>query len=439
MKNLSDQHKQKIAVIGIGRVGLPLSLILAKEGFDVVGVDIDQEKLRLLKEKKFPFKEDGAQELLEKFYGKNFITIHEHDLPLRLSKIDTIILTLGTTIDSVLNPNISQITDFFEKYSTFFQKGQLIILRSTLTSGTTEYVARFIRETVGFEIGKDIFLACCPERIAEGHALQELYEIPQIIGAFDQESAKLSTSIFKRLTRKILYTDPRSAELAKLMCNMYRYIDFAIGNEFMLIAESHKRDIYEILRLVNEDYKRGGVKGPGFTAGACLVKDGFLLIDKSPFLDLVAAAWRVNESIPTFLINKIKVLFPSLVNKKVAILGLGFKKNIDDTRYSLSIKLKQYLIHEGAKVFTHDPFLPSLRMEEIVENADIIVLAVNHDYYFTLKLNHLSKLAKKNPIVCDIWNVLRTGKIMFNLDEAIHKKGKVSKILKNKSNTQRQK
>lgn len=418
----NSDKRLKIAVIGIGRVGLPLALVLAKEGFRVIGVDINKETINSLCNKKIPFKEDGAQEILEKVYDNGFSVIHEEVFSDNLPKMDAIILTLGTTIDNTLNPSVSQITDFFEKYAAFFRKGQVIILRSTLTPGTTEYVARFIQEKIGFKVGVDIFLACCPERIAEGHAIQELYEIPQIVGSLDQISAQKATQIFSRLTEKLLFTDPRSAELAKLYCNMYRYIDFAIGNEFMLIAESHERSIHEILTLVNKDYKRGGVKGPGFTAGACLVKDGFFLIDKSPFLDLIAAAWKVNESIPGFLINKIKTVHHVLANKKVAILGLGFKKNIDDTRYSLSIKLKQYFVHEGARVFVHDPLIPSSTLEETVKDADIIVLAINHDSFKSLELSYFAKLTKKEAIVCDIWNLFGTGKTMFSLSEAVDKK-----------------
>lgn len=412
----------RIAVIGIGRVGLPLALVLAKEGFKIVGVDLSKDIINSLRNKKIPFKEDGAQEILEKVYNNRFSVMHEETFSDSLPKMDAIILTLGTTIDSALNPSVSQITDFFEKYASFFRKGQVIILRSTLTPGTTEYIARFIQEKIGFQVGVDISLACCPERISEGHAIQELYEIPQIIGSLDPISAQKATQIFSRLTKKLLFTDPRSAELAKLYCNMYRYIDFAIGNEFMLIAESHERSIHEILTLVNKDYKRGGVKGPGFTAGACLVKDGFFLIDKSPFLDLIAAAWKVNESIPGFLINKIKTVHHALANKKVAILGLGFKKNIDDTRYSLSIKLKQYLVHEGAKVFVHDPLIPSSTLEEAIKDAEVVVLAINHDSFKSLKLSYFAKFTKKDTIVCDIWNIFGTEKVMFSLDEGMKKK-----------------
>jgi len=332
-----------------------------------------------------------------------------------LPELNTIILTLGTVIDDALTPDLSQVTGFFDKFAKFLRKGQLVILRSTVSPGTTEYVAQILKQKAGLAVGRDIFLACCPERLAEGRAIQELYEIPQIIGVLDEKSGQRAASIFRKLTNKILFTNPRAAELAKLYCNMYRYIDFAIGNQFMLIAESYNQNIYEIVNLVNNGYKRGGLKGPGFTAGACLVKDGFFLIDKTPYLDLIAAAWRINESIPGFLVNQLKKINESLVGKKVALLGLGFKKNIDDTRYSLSLKMAKYLANEGALVVTHDPYLPTESLENSLKNADVVVVAVNHDVFKNIKLEWVRKFVKKSCLICDIWNVFGKGKILFQV------------------------
>lgn len=404
---------QHIVVVGIGRVGLPLALVLAKEGFKVTGIDISEERLDSLKKGKIPFVEEGAGPLLKKFYNNGFVALHESSLTQILPKMDAIILTLGTPMNDNFVPDVTQITGFLDKFSKYFHKRQLIILRSTVTPGTTEYIARFLKEGYGWEVGKNLFLAYCPERIAEGRAVEELYEIPQIIGTLDANSGKAAAKVFGKLTRKILYTDARSAELAKLYCNMYRYVDFAIGNEFMLIADAHQRDIYEILRLVNNGYKRGGLKGPGLTAGPCLVKDGFFLLDKSPFLDLVAAAWRINENIPGFLLNKIKNELGSLEGKKIALLGLAFKKNIDDLRYSLSIKLQNYLITEGAQVFAHDPLVQPEPLDVCLKSADIVIVAVNHDVYLKLKLSSIKKLVSKDCLICDIWNIFGTGKIVF--------------------------
>lgn len=409
------QRKLKVvAVIGMGRVGLPFSLVLAKEGFEVIGVDIDESKLQSISNGKMPFLEEGAEKILKEVYGKGLTVVHENALPYLLPKLDVIILTLGTTIDDSLNPDLIQITDFFEKFQASIRKGQLFILRSTLSVGTTEYIATFLKKNLHFEVGKDIYLAVCPERIAEGRAMKELYELPQIIGADDPKSQEKAAAIFKKIINRHFLTDSKSAELAKLFNNAYRYIDFAIGNEFMLIAESHNRNIYDILKFVNEDYERARLKPPGFTAGACLVKDSFFLIDRSPYLDLVGAAWRINENIPGFLIEKLKEV-SSLTGKKVALLGLTFKRDIDDTRNSLSLKLKHYLNKEGAEVFSHDPFVESYTLEESLDKADIVIIAMNHSAYKQITLEDLKTKVNKNCVICDIWNVLGTGKIVSSL------------------------
>lgn len=408
---------KNLIVVGIGRVGIPLALVFAKEGFDVIGIDVSKERLEAIEKGKLPFIEEGAQPLLKKFLNKGFVVMHETKLPEVIPNASAIILTLGTPMSDNFIPDVTQITGFLNKFSTYLKKGQLLILRSTVTPGTTEYIARFLKEKYNWVVGRDIYLAYCPERIAEGKAIVELYEIPQIIGTVDDQSGKMAAKIFEKLTKKILFTDSRSAELAKLYCNMYRYIDFAIGNEFMVIADSHNRDIYEILRLVNTGYKRGGLKGPGLTAGPCLVKDGFFLLDKSPYLDLVAAAWRLNENIPGFLLAKIYETAGKLEGKKVALLGLAFKKNIDDLRYSLSLKLQNYLMTDGAKVLSHDPFIESTSLNEAIKGANVIVVAVNHDTFRKLQLNDLRKIAAKNCVVCDIWNLFGTGKIIFKLKD----------------------
>lgn len=410
---------KNLIVVGIGRVGLPLALVLVKESFKVIGIDVSPDRLAAINKGELPFVEEGAYSLLRKYLNKGFVATHESKLPKILPKTSAVILTLGTPMNDNFSPDVTQITGFLDKFSSCFKKGQLLVLRSTITPGTTEYIARFLQEKYKLVVGKDIYLAYCPERIAEGKAIEELYEIPQIIGTVDHYSGKVAAKIFGKLTNKILFTDSRSAELAKLYCNMYRYIDFAIGNEFMLIADSHNRDIYEILRLVNSDYKRGGLKGPGLTAGPCLVKDGFFLLDKSPYLDLVAAAWRLNENIPGFLLKRIKETMRKLEGKKVALLGLTFKKDIDDLRYSLSLKLQNYLLTEGARVLSHDPFVASTPLKEAIKGADIIIVAVNHSEFNKLSLKDVKEVASKNCMVCDIWNVFGTGKILFRLKDII--------------------
>ena len=412
---------KKIAIFGVGRVGLPLALVLAEKGFVVTGIDVDPYRINLLKHKIMPFMEEGAAQLLEKHSGKNFQVFSQEHIDRIVAENAVIIFTLGTPIDDTYSPNFSDIEKLIRRISPVIKSGHTIILRSTVSPGATEQLARQLEEQTKLILGKTLFLAYCPERIAEGKSVEELGQIPQIIGSLEESSAKKAANIFEKIAPKILFTNTRSAELAKLFCNMYRYIDFAIGNEFMMIAESYGCDIYDVLKLVNNDYKRAGLKSPGLTAGPCLVKDGFFLIDKSPYMELVTAAWRLNENIPGYLLSRIKEQVGDLTKKKVAILGLAFKKNIDDTRYSLSPKLKRYFLAEGAKVSVSDPFIDSQPLEDALTGAEILIIGVNHDVFKNITFEYLSKFISPDCIFADIWNIFQTGKIVFYFKDVLNK------------------
>lgn len=405
---------RSVAVVGLGRVGLPLALLFARGGFRVHGIEISQERVDLLQRKQMPFMEEGLQELLTQYAGTRF---HPMTDPAGIRDVEAVVITLGTPVDEHMNPILSQIESVVRAMAPHFSPGQLVVLRSTVAPGTTESIGRLIERHTPHIIGQSLFLAFCPERIAEGRALEEIPEVPQIVGGMDAESTRRATVLFESITRVTLSTDARSAELAKLFCNMYRYIDFAIANEFMMIAQQHERNVYEVLRVANHGYKRGGIKQPGLTGGPCLYKDGFFLVDHMPFNELISCAWKINETVPAYLIDQIKRL-KRLEGSKVALLGLGFKKNIDDIRNSLSFKAKKIFRSEGAEVALHDPYVPSPPLEEVVAGADVIFLAMNHDAYRDLGLDTLTALAKDDAVICDVWNIFGTGDIVFRLGRA---------------------
>jgi len=407
-------RQKRIAVLGIGRVGLPLALVLAKEGYQVFGIDINKELIKKLKKGLMPFMEKGGKKLLKQTVNKSFMPTREIKV---ISKCKYIILTLGTPVDENMNPSLEQIDQALESIGPYLKPNQVLILRSTVSPRTTEYVARLINKVKGLTIGENFYLAFCPERIAEGKAIKELYEIPQIIGGTDKKSAEKAAELFKVFKIKYWLTDAVSAELAKLFTNMYRYISFAIANEFMILADKHDRDIYEIVELVNKDYKRGGLALPGFTGGACLFKDGFFLIDDIPFTDLISTSWKINEAVPLFFVGDIRKKM-KLADKKAVILGAAFKANIDDIRESLSFKVKKALEREGAKVVMHDPLVKQYKydLDKTLKGASLVFIATKHDYYLkNLNIARIKKLAKKNCLICDVWNIFKTNKIIFKV------------------------
>jgi len=410
---LRKSGKLTAAVVGIGRVGLPLALFLADKGFTVNGVDVDSQKVNLIAAGKMPFLEEGAPVLLKKHLNKSFFVSSDFK---NIAPVKTIILTLGTPVDENMNPSLVQIDKALELSRPYFTKGQLLILRSTVSPSTTGYVKSYLNDLKGIKVGTNFFLAFCPERIAEGKSLKELAEIPQIVGGVDRASSRRAAEFFKNLGIEVNISDDISAELAKLFTNMYRYINFAIANEFMILAGDYNRDIYKIVDLVNKNYKRGGLALPGLTGGPCLFKDGFFLVGDVPYTDLITTSWKINESVPLFLIKKIRER-TKLEGKKAAILGLAFKAEIDDIRESLAFKVKKALERERSKVYLHDPYVPGYQndLDEVLGSADLIFLATNHAYYRKLEFAKVKKLVSKNCVICDVWNVFNTNRIIFTV------------------------
>src|SRR3989344_1336134 len=297
----------KIAVIGIGRVGLPLAMFFASRGIKSYVIDLDLVKLNLLLRKKMPFPEEGALEILEKTLNVTFFPSNDYSV---LTDADFIFLTLGTPVDEFLNPDFSQLNAAIDSLKPYLRENQTLILRSTISPGTTEYLKNYIESNTNLRIGENFYLAFCPERIAQGHSFKELAQFPEIVGGIDKASGDRVVSLFRLINKEAYQTSARNAELLKLFTNMHRYINFAISNEFMVLAEEWEGNIHEIVELANKNYPRGGPKSPGFAAGPCLFKDGFFLTSGVPFPDLITASWSINESMPGYLVNRIKKMVP---------------------------------------------------------------------------------------------------------------------------------
>lgn len=419
-----NKNTKRVAIIGIGRVGLPLALVFANMNFQVFGIGKDPQKVELINTGKMPFMENGAQKLLNEVIGKNFIATCDYSY---IKKCDYIILTLGTPIDENMNPVFEQIENSVYTMKPFFKPGQTLILRSTVSPGTTQYVCSIIKGINNLKVGKNFFISFCPERISEGKSIDEIKSLPQIIGGVDKRSSKKAKELFNCIGIETLVTDDVSAELAKLFTNMYRYINFAIANEFMILAQNFHKDIYEIVNLVNYHYERGGLKLPGLSAGPCLFKDGFFLINDLPFTDLISTSWKINEAIPIFLVKKIREKM-RLEGKKAVVLGLGFKADSDDIRESLSFKVRKALFRERARVTVHDPYIKDYKYQDIepdlnnaIKHADLIFVATNHKQYKKLNVKKMMNHVNKDCIICDIWNVFATDKVIFSLKDFVNK------------------
>ncbi len=390
---MTDPHSYRIAVIGgAGHVGLPLSLMLAEAGLDVVVIDRDAEKLRQIEQGSFPYMEEMSDSYLSrsKEWSIAYTTKYEP-----IQACDVIFFTVGTPVDEHLNPDLEPVYESLELVKPFLRTGQCVVLRSTLFPGTSENVVGLLEKS-----GLDVSVCFCPERIAQGQGFVELKQIPQIVAASDTRGLEVARDIFSRLALNVIELSFVEAEIAKLFCNTWRYVQFAIANEFYEISTSKGLDFERIRSAMMLDYERmASFPRPGFAAGPCLFKDTMQLASYSrDFFRLGHQAMLTNETMPDFILNMAKREMV-LRDKTVGVLGMAFKPNNDDSRESLAYRLKRLLFYEGAEVLCTDPYVsdPTLvPLEVVLRDSEAIFIGCPHDVYGEI-------VFRKEQRVFDCW------------------------------------
>jgi UDP-N-acetyl-D-mannosaminuronic acid dehydrogenase len=383
---------------GCGHVGLPLGMAFAERGQNVVLYDINEPVINKVNKGVVPFKEDDAEAVLSRVIKSKHLVATNDSKVVADSK--TVVLVIGTPVDEHLNPKVGEIIRSVKEIQDYLSDDQLLVMRSTLSPGITDKVrAHLIKH------GKKTLVAFCPERIVEGKALTELYDLPQIVAGCTPAATKRASDLFKILTKKVIVVKPVEAELAKLMTNTWRYINFAISNQFYMIANSNGYDFYNVYNAMTEDYPRlKSFAKAGLAAGPCLFKDTMQLSAYSGNnFFLGHSAMLVNEGLPGFIIDAMKRKY-DLAHSTVGVLGMAFKSDNDDPRESLSYKLKKGLEVEADEVLCHDPYIKDPRfvsLEEIKKRADIIVVATPHSAYKAIDW--------KGKKVVDMWNFYGKG------------------------------
>jgi len=411
-----------VAIIGFGRVGAPLSLSLEKNGLSVVAIDISKDIINKVNNKIMPFNEPGYDELLL----SSKIQVFDGNEIEKYPEAKCYIITVGTPLMQQIETDLSQIKRVIKTLIDKVDiKNKLVVLRSTVAPYTTEFVKNYISSTCNLKFGDEFYLAMCPERIAEGKALIELEQLPQIIGVSDEISFMLAQDVFSVLKVDILKCTYIEAELAKLFCNIYRYINFAIPNYFTYIADKFKVDIFKLLNVMNLKYPRNsGLKYPGFAAGACLRKDFGMINEYFPQTDLLLQAHKINEYMPKFYTDLVK---DKINGKRIGILGYTFKSNTDDTRDSLVPKMIRYIERQvPSNILIHEPNLPqgqycdkfneysfdNKSLDDVIQNSDIIFIAINHNEFSKLNASMLKEYGCKT--IVDIWGILNLNELVIN-------------------------
>ena len=387
-----------VIVGGCGHVGLPLALALADSGYRVGIDDIDAAKIELVKSGRVPFMENGAEALLQKLLPTGRLELA--DDPRLLSRTNTVVLVIGTPIDEFMNPSVRIFDKVLDELIPHLKDGCLVVLRSTVFPGTTETVQRRLRSA-----GIEADVAFCPERIAEGHALEELTTLPQLVGATSDSAFERASALFTKLGVPVVRTTPLEAELAKLLTNTWRYMKFAIANQFFQIVHRSGLDYNRVLDAVRFEYPRAAdLPGPGFAAGPCLLKDTMQLSAFTPdHFPMGQAAMQINEGLPGYIVDTLNSRRP-LFGRTIGILGMAFKGESDDQRASLSYKLRKLAAFKGARVICTDPFIsdPTFEpLDKVISESDLLIVGAPHHAYRNLELN--------GHDVVDIWGI--TGPI----------------------------
>ncbi|GIH09637.1 hypothetical protein Rhe02_77040 [Rhizocola hellebori] len=397
MANFDEWTRDVVIVGGCGRVGLPLGIALAARGLSVTLYDINQAAVDVVNSGTLPFDEDGAAEPLREAATTGRLKATTD--PASVGTAENIIVIVGTPVDEHLNPNIGAVPQAIERCADHLRHGQLIILRSTVHPGVTALTERMLSRR-----GLRIDVAFCPERIAEGKAMTELFDLPQIVAARDDTAADRAEKVFRNLTGSIVRLQPEEAELAKLFTNTWRYIKFAAANQFWMMANDAGLDFERIRHAISFDYPRAAdIPGPGFAAGPCLFKDTMQLaaFNKNNFV-LGHSAMLINEGLPLYLVSRLESAY-DLQNLTVGILGMSFKGGSDDPRESLSYKLRKILMLKAKETLCNDPYIADdrfLPLDEVLERADLLVIATPHPEYRDLATDKQ---------VADLWGITGRG------------------------------
>jgi UDP-N-acetyl-D-mannosaminuronic acid dehydrogenase len=386
---------------GAGHVGIPLVLAFAEAGYRVNVHDINRDALETLRSGRLPFIEHGGQELLIKALKQDRLVFTWS--PAEISSSAPVIITIGTPIDEFLNPVRKVVQDCIDALLPHLADGQLMVLRSTVFPGTTDWLDGHLKRHK-----RDLKVAFCPERMVQGHGIKELRETSQIISGTTPAAEDAAAKLFGAIAPELVRVTPREAELAKLFNNAYRYIEFATANQFYLIAKAAGLDYRRVYDAMRRNYPRArGIPTPGLAAGPCLMKDTMQLaaFAQNQF-SLGNAAMLVNEGLVLHICDDLRRRY-DLAHMTVGLLGMAFKAEIDDTRASLSYKFKKAFLSLASGVLATDPFVTSdpelVALDEVIERSDLLILCAPHSAYRDLDF-------AGKPVV-DVWGFLNKANV----------------------------
>ena len=410
-----DSAIDKISVIGLGYVGLPLSLLLARK-FHVIGFDTDTNKIEKLRNGINPITEPGVDDLMSDSTVMKNMDLSDNSADLKKSRMK--IITVGTPYD----PNTdyidySQLNGALDLLRGNLNPGDFVVLKSTVPPGTTNSVVRDRIISYGFRIPEDVGIAFSPERMVEGQAIRDFTSLPKIIGASDPETSGVVAEVIGSLGGSIVkVSSPETAEMVKMVDNYSRYVFLGLTNEIALISEKVGVDVLELIKAAKHEYPRNAglmIPGPG-VGGSCLNKDPFILKadlrKKSLNLRMVDAASEVNRSIPKHIADMVTQFADG--RRRVVVAGVAFKGDTDDTRFTPAFEIADILRSRGVEVIFTDPFVNihnltiNHDMYESSLGSEILILLTDHSEYGKLDLKRLKSMMGRRPLIIDTRGII---------------------------------
>lgn len=397
--------EKNICVIGLGYIGLPTASLLATKGYQVHGVDVEQNIVDTINKGDIHITEPDLDILVKS-------AVHSGRLKASLDVVeaDIFIIAVPTPFKDNYQPDLSYVENAAKKITPHLKKGNLVILESTSPVGTTEEQVAKIFEQAGYHVGEDVFVAYCPERVLPGRILIELVENDRIVGGVNLASTEQAVEFYNTFVRgEVLATDSRTAEMAKVTENSFRDVNIAFANELSFICDEESINVWELIELANRHPRVNILQpGPG-VGGHCIAVDPWFIVARNPEqAKLIRAAREVNDSKPGWVVNKVKASAKKFKKPVIACLGLAFKANIDDLRESPAVGIVQQLQKESiATILVCEPNIDShdefelVSLEVALSRADIVLLLVDHKPFCKLKAADL-----KEKIVIDTKGII---------------------------------
>ncbi|MEN6392150.1 MAG: nucleotide sugar dehydrogenase [Syntrophomonas sp.] len=399
-----------ICVIGLGYIGLPTAVVLSLHGYKVIGADSNEQVLNELSRGYTHIKEPSLNGALKKALTGGSLLLSATTKP-----ADIFIIAVPTPNKSDKSCDLSFVLQAINGLLPHLSGGNLIIIESTIPPLTCEETVKPLIETTGLKVGKDLFLAHCPERVMPGMIMQEITENDRVIGGYSEECAKRAAAVYSSFIKgQIILTDLRSAEMTKLMENTFRDVNIALANELAKICNHLGINVLKVIDMANKHPRVDFLKpGPG-VGGHCLAVDPYFIVEKAPDLaELISQARKINCSMPDYIVKKVRGLLCGTKSPRIAVLGVSYKGDVEDTRESPALDIIEMLKAEGFQLRIYDPYAvidgQERKLEQAVKGADMLLLLADHSEFKTLDYARLAK-EMRTPVVFDTRGIINSEK-----------------------------